>query len=700
MVRGPGNPVVRRLAVLLAAGATGLAAQPEDGMSGQRELIERALGGAGLAMAAVRIPEAEMALRDRTAYRAQLHRALFENPWRISSTTRVLAAEAAGTGLLGAVNFVHARADAGIRYGLGGDRLAAERATLAEAGERGLALALSRLTGRSEASFTTREYGQVPPEARAAAALVLLAAAEALEARRLALVEPLAKLGLDPRQTRDRVADLVIEKPDGEGGRRLRHDIEAVLLVESLVEAVDWPLLNRGAAHGALAVEAAVTALRLASGEIGRAAFRYEAETPLGRVVLSGASDDTHPAGGYLLLLDTGGADRYLGAGGADVDHPFSVVIDLAGDDTCEQSNPRSPAFGGAVFGYAYHVDAAGDDRYSTRFAGQGFGLFGTGALWDLDGDDRYDGVAHVQGSGAFGSGCLVDARGADRYHAYRCAQGYGFTRGSGLLVDGAGDDAYIADDEDLIYTVSAYGPDHNLSLSQGMGKGLRADYGDGHSWAGGVGFLVDGGGDDLYWCGIYGQGAGYWYGAGFLVDRGGHDEYRSVQYATGAGPHFALGVLQDDAGDDRYLVTRRQSLGHGRDFSIGWVEDSGGDDYYNAPGSTLGEGNRSSIGLFWDKSGDDTYVTQGVGLGFSRPEHRGRLRDDLTLCLGLFVDGGGADRYLRFPIGPGGSREGYLFAGDLEALPRVEFAGDGRTWVQEHERRQATSFAVGVDAE
>ena len=66
---------------------------------------------------------------------------------------------------------------------------------------------------------------------------------------------------------------------------------------------------------------------------------------------------------------------------------------------------------------------------------------------------------------------------------------------------------------------------EHNTSMCQGVGMGRRADYTDGHSWAGGVGMLVEGGGDDTYSCSVFGQGCAYWYGVGLLVDKAGADQ-------------------------------------------------------------------------------------------------------------------------------------------------------------------------------
>ena len=161
---------------------------------------------------------------------------------------------------------------------------------------------------------------------------------------------------------------------------------------------------------------------------------------------------------------------------------------------------------------------------------------------------------------------------------------------------------------------------------------------------------LVDGGGSDRYECEIYCQGSAYWYALGFLVDKEGDDYYDAGWYSVGSSPHFGVALFQDDGGHDRYTGIITQSLGNGRDWSIGWFEDSAGDDWYQGSFMTFGTGDANGIGIFWDKAGDDTYISlEEPTHGQSRMEIAGSLRD-LMLTLGLFVDGGGEDAYLLLP--------------------------------------------------
>ena len=56
------------------------------------------------------------------------------------------------------------------------------------------------------------------------------------------------------------------------------------------------------------------------------------------------------------------------------------------------------------------------------------------------------------------------------------------------------------------------------------------------------------------------------------------------------------MGIYQDDGGSDRYRVGASQSLGKGRDWSIGWFEDSGGNDFYFGSHGILGSADINGI--------------------------------------------------------------------------------------------------------
>ncbi|GIV15364.1 MAG: hypothetical protein KatS3mg022_0799 [Armatimonadota bacterium] len=426
-----------------------------------------------------------------------------------------------------------------------------------------------------------------------------------------------------------------------------------------LVRAVDLKALFAGAHDLMLVSERVATELRKTSISDG---FRVDIPTPYGIVALHDRRADTYNRQKYLLIVDTGGNDTYLGAGGtASADHPIAVVIDLKGNDrylqdasmasrgVADASDRKtrrvSPCIGGAVLGYAFMLDMDGNDLYRSLAITQGGAVFGVGALIDNAGDDRYECYVNGQGGADWGIGLLVDRTGNDSYHCFSMAQGYGATKGYGLLLDVEGDDTYTADDQTLDFP-SPQTDKHNVSLAQGAGYGRRADYTDGHSLAGGIGVLVDGAGNDRYSCGVFGQGVGYWYGLGILSDGGGDDVYEGVWYVQGASAHFAVGILEDTSGDDHYVATMNMAQGAGHDFSLGWLIELGGNDVYRAPNLSLGGGNANGIGIFWDACGDDRYEVQpSITLGRSSIGARGSLRER-ALCLGLFCDTGGKDTY------------------------------------------------------
>ncbi|MBI4610219.1 MAG: hypothetical protein HY726_14565 [Candidatus Rokubacteria bacterium] len=424
------------------------------------------------------------------------------------------------------------------------------------------------------------------------------------------------------------------------------YDAGTGLAGYDLVSQVDYSALFSGAALLGYALDEVTP--RLARFDVS-APFAFRWESPLGVIVLSGSrADDRWGEEPYLLLVDFGGNDTYTAGGGATFAHPVSIVIDLAGNDHYAGGRGQ---FGSGRFGYGFLVDLAGDDSYSVEKMGLGSGRYGVGILKDERGSDRYEADSLAQGAGVMGIGILIDREGDDRYRAFQAAQGFGFVRGLGLLLDGEGNDSYVADDREIRYP-SEQAPEHNASLSQGVGVGHRAA--DSHSLGGGIGILLDGGGDDEYSAGVFAQGAGYWYGMGLLLDASGNDSYQGVWYVQGAAAHFSVGALRDFAGQDRYRASHLMALGAGHDLALGFFMDDEGDDHYAGPPLSLGAGNQNGIGIFVELKGNDVYRASGDALGMARiTAPRSSLRPSL-LCIGLFLDLGGQDVYPSFRGGNG----------------------------------------------
>ena len=537
------------------------------------------------------------------------------------------------------VAFGSSRINEGIRRGLIGDPLEPVR-PLAQR-ENSLSLAIQALEGLYGCPLKShrmarleRDAAEVPVAVQNLAALVILATLDSLHYHDLAFERAVREFDLPDMYTR--VKALAVDEDAVDFG------------IERFVDLVDFKYLYTPSQDIAMAVDFVADSLANLQFE-GDFAFVWP--TTLGKIVLNGSGSDEYPLDDYFLIIDLGGNDIYHGgAATRSIENWVSILLDAAGDDVYEIESQGEPAFGAGIMGYAYLVDIAGRDEYIGGSLSQGLGLFGSGALLDMEGDDTYGAYIGAQGAGIFGIGVLSDNAGNDEYHCYQMGQGYGFTRGIGVLVDKSGDDHYIAEDEDIVFP-SPQTEEHNANLAQGVGFGKRADFVDGHSWAGGHGFLIDGEGDDVYDAGLFAQGCAYWYAIGLLCDGSGNDEYNGIWYVQGSGAHFGLGILLESGGDDIYNAAMNMAQGAGHDFTLGFLIEEAGDDVYNAPNLSLGGGNANGIGMFWDKAGDDIYnCTAAITLGRANRAGRGALRDYIN-TIGFFLDTGGHDTYpLAYP--------------------------------------------------
>ncbi len=450
--------------------------------------------------------------------------------------------------------------------------------------------------------------------------------------------------------------------------------------------AFDASFMYYGAAQISLAVDSAIALLDKEKPSL------FEVDTPLGRITISGGGDDRHDCQKQLLLLDVGGNDSYTGwvAGNNGLENPVSVAIDLSGNDTYKTNYNFHNSMGSGRFGFACLYDAEGDDNYNAIECSQGAASFGVGVLIDKKGNDHYSSINLSQGAAEFGLGILQDQEGTDVYESYFASQGFGFTQGIGLLQDKSGNDTYIANDTDIINS-SAQSKEHNTSMCQGAGYGLRAEFDNGHSMSGGVGVLQDMGGDDSYSCGVFGQGVAYWHGMGILSDYAGNDNYKGTWYVQGSCAHFGLAYFQERAGNDTYQATMATSIGVGHDTSVGINVDLGGNDIYNCfrmedgkkvyAGLVAGCGNNNGIGILANIGGDDTYdigATPSLGqYGGPMPCNGGTIRDTM-INIGIFLDIGGNDTYT------------------------AKHAKENTKWIQEPPKDcpdRKTDFGVGIDA-
>ena len=338
-------------------------------------------------------------------------------------------------------------------------------------------------------------------------------------------------------------------------------------------------------------------------------------DTTVGKVAIFGTGDDTI-SGDYSLVIDLGGNDKYTGptATPQSFSAPISTVIDLSGNDTYGDADSVALLACGN-FGIGAIFDLAGNDTYTCKESGIGCAWYGMGLVVDYSGDDVYTTkFQNGQGAAHAGVGMLIDLAGNDKYYTVQESQGFASTLGCGILLDVSGNDIYYADPKGNVDPVFE---GRTTSFVQGAGFGRRADFGDGHSFGGGVGMLVDGAGDDSYTGSVYSQGAGYWWSLGFLEDRSGNDTYYNEQYSGGSAPHFAIGCLVDLSGDDKYNIGNvnlaRQVQACARDGSMAVFIDGSGNDQYNFDNFCAGSAHLNCISLFWDRCGDDTYTARSA---------------------------------------------------------------------------------------
>lgn len=671
-------------------------------LSEQGELFRQVLAAAKLTPEDVKVDMQDLGLWGGDKYRVKLLDVFFDNPWKISPYTRTMSDGllADKSDLAQLTASAYRRIEGGVSPQLNGDLLTKYKQQVQKLGDDALAVALGKLTNQAADSLKTSEYKALSPQLRSAVAQFLLTIPDVLHYRQVGLLRSLAKLQLDVDNTYNEVFNFAVKTVEEEAAET-EEDIrpEQVLFIESLLDNVDFKLLNTGAILAAAAVQEMQRQLSQIPVDVLQGNYHYSLDTPQGKIILSGEGDRIYPTDDYLLIVDTAGNDSYAGgAANRDINHGISVILDLAGKDKYISPPGKVPSFGAGIFGYATLIDVQGDDIYEAQYASQGIGIFGTGILYDVQGEDTYQGISHLQGSGTFGSGLLIDNAGSDRYSLYRYGQGYGFTKGIGLLLDSVGDDKYIGL-EDKYANGGPFGEKRHIHFIQGAGFGRRGDYTEGHSWAGGVGMLIDGAGNDSYECEVYGQGSAYWYSLGFLVDKAGDDYHDAGWYSLGSSPHFGVGIYQDDGGSDRYTGIIMQSLGNGRDWSIGWFEDSAGNDWYNGSLMTFGTGDVNGIGVFWDKQGDDTYLSfLEPAYGQSRLQGSTGLRE-VMLTLGLFVDGGGKDKYLLLADKDPQNRLPDS-AIDIQSLANNPVAGNDRTWCRATSPKYVKmAYGCGIDA-
>ena len=502
--------------------------------------------------------------------------------------------------------------------------------------------------GGTPLSFEHESPGEVEglvPEAQAGLALLYGAAKIATAEVEAAF----AMLSEEERAEIRKTLPVWLERTAPEDKERFlkgEEDVEsrkALLRCAELMRRVDRDRLDRAWATLRFGVQLALPGLRKQTVFEPK---QHRIETPLGDILLYGSGKSGGTPDG-LIVIDFGGDDE-LKTPEKFTYRPVRVYLDLGGNDLYIAQSAHGLA--SAICGVSLLVDVAGDDDYRGQDWSLGCALGGHALLWDMEGDDQYIGALGTQGVGIFGTGTLYDGGGHDEYQAGVFAQGFGSTGGEGRLIDRSGNDLYVAgrDEPDMwrrpgTWITFAQGSAYSHRFGH-----IWTDENKQRRWKmtgqlpGGVGLLIDGAGNDRYIADVFGQGSAYWFSYAALVDLGGDDIYRATWYGQGVGTHCAVGCLVDVAGNDRYY-SRNTSQGCGHDFSAGILVDHAGNDRYRGVGLCQGAGNAASgIGLLLDKGGDDDYRCASNAWGFARPLEK---TPELS-PYGLFIDTGGKNSY------------------------------------------------------
>lgn len=327
-----------------------------------------------------------------------------------------------------------------------------------------------------------------------------------------------------------------------------------------------------------------------------------EFTTPYGKIAIGGTEDNIY-IGDYLMIVDIGGNDKYFLSNVSKRQiskTPSRFIIDYTGNDIYYA---KDFSLGGAFLGTNILIDYSGDDSYNAGNLSLGSAIFGTGILHDLSGNDIYRGAQFTQGAATFGIGLLIDENGNDEYYSEAFSQGFGGTKGFGMLLDKNGNDKYNSGiNSKNIQTSSTY--------TQGAATGFN-DY-----ISGGMGFLFDLKGNDLYKSEGRSQSSANWFSVAALIDDEGDDKYYAGSLSQSSASNYSFSVLIDKSGND-VLLSNFHSLAASVNYSSSWVlNDSGNDKYYSGVLS-FGSAQNGANAIFADFNGNDVYSVPERNLSF-----------------------------------------------------------------------------------
>ncbi|MEW5692575.1 MAG: right-handed parallel beta-helix repeat-containing protein [Candidatus Hydrogenedentota bacterium] len=358
----------------------------------------------------------------------------------------------------------------------------------------------------------------------------------------------------------------------------------------------------------------------------------FNKKTPFGEIRICTEDNNPHLNSDCFILIDISGDDVYKNnIANSNENKPVSLYFDLKGNDNYTSDNNFDIA--SAYFGISYIYDKEGNDRYVAKNNSIAAAYFGMSIIDDNSGDDYYECNNYGISSAMFGVSILQDLNGNDVYKAGTYCQGFGLTKGYGIIFDREGSDNYLSGNTmaDAIRNEA-----HSITMSQGFGYGIRPHI------SGGLGLIIDKSGNDLYKSDVFGQGGAYFLSIGGLIDYSGDDDYISYSYSQGAGVHLGIGALIDIAGNDEY-TSHNVSQGMGLDMSFGLLCDLSGDDFYKIHDFGQAAGYANGIGLLIEESGNDAYFAYGKDTGYGE-----YFIDREFGSIGIFYDKSGDDTYQR----------------------------------------------------
>ena len=372
------------------------------------------------------------------------------------------------------------------------------------------------------------------------------------------------------------------------------QDTELADAILNASEKFNLPLLMEAAMQLAGAVDNAVALLRTNKFTSD---FRYETDTNLGKIIVTGTGKHVFTNEAFLII-GLGGENIYSNsAGGANglAGWPISIAIDLGHNS--QFVSKRSFSQGSGVFGIGILAALGSNCTFQAKHLSQGAGFFGCGILMTGAGKQTFEADTFCQGAGMFGTGILWQRGENSTCRAAELAQGFGGVQGVGVLLDERGHNSYFAGGK---YPCD-WLPGHFFSLSQGFGYGMRPLAG------GGIGILCGLAGHNQYQADVYGQGASYWYSVGLLLDSG-NNRYDAHQYCQGAGIHLSTGALINFAGNNIYTAGHI-CQGAAHDYAVGMLINRTGNNQFTGDTTAQGAAINNSFALLLNHAGTNTYT-------------------------------------------------------------------------------------------